>query len=181
MTFGLDFSKPQPKPTPKPTKTRERPPAVNARRDEDETDTSWSNTLRSEGSRLKPWEIEALEMEKYQSGTVDQPYRPSMAPVPAPKPKITQITAKSRTQPVESSGGRSVSPYNQSAKSASRSHAPQQYSPNAYSNDVTGGYGQHQAPNVVHLQYNSPMGLYSQENVRDAYIGQTQGRMAAPS
>lgn len=29
---------------------------------------------------------------------------------------------------------------------------------------------------VVHLQYNSPMGLYSGANIKDTYTGQTQGR-----
>jgi len=30
-------------------------------------------------------------------------------------------------------------------------------------------------PKIVHLQYNSPMGLYSRENIQDTYTGQTQG------
>lgn len=31
-------------------------------------------------------------------------------------------------------------------------------------------------PRVVHLQYNSPMGLYSGANIKDTFTGQTQGR-----
>ena len=30
--------------------------------------------------------------------------------------------------------------------------------------------------NVAHLQYNSPMGLYSNDNVRDVLTGQTHGK-----
>lgn len=34
---------------------------------------------------------------------------------------------------------------------------------------------------VVHLQYNSPIGLYSRDNIRDTYVGQTKGRALSPS
>lgn len=102
-TFGVDYTKPQPKPQPKATSSRPRPPAVNARREEDDIDGQpWSNTLRSEGQQLKPWEREALEAERYQSGTVDQPYRPHMSPQStAPKPRIVQISAQSTVRPQE--------------------------------------------------------------------------------
>ncbi|XP_064619602.1 PDZ and LIM domain protein 7-like isoform X4 [Lineus longissimus] len=33
---------------------------------------------------------------------------------------------------------------------------------------------QHDGPKVVHLQYNSPIGLYSKQNVDETYTGQTQ-------
>lgn len=33
---------------------------------------------------------------------------------------------------------------------------------------------QEDGPKVVHLQYNSPIGLYSKQNVKETYIGQTK-------
>jgi len=36
-------------------------------------------------------------------------------------------------------------------------------------------------PQVVHLQYNSPMGLYSQQNVQDTYQGQTRALTGQPA
>nr|KAG5695105.1 hypothetical protein BaRGS_015081 [Batillaria attramentaria] len=44
------------------------------------------------------------------------------------------------------------------------------------------GGGQQDGPNVVHLQYNTPIGLYSKENVQETYAGQTKALAAgAPS
>ncbi|XP_060582473.1 serine/arginine repetitive matrix protein 1-like isoform X3 [Ruditapes philippinarum] len=198
-TFGVDYTKPQPQQQPKPTSSRPRPPAVNARRDDDEMDGQpWSNTLRGESKMMKPWEREALEAERYQSATVDQPYRPHMhspQPPTAPKPKIVQISAQStvrQDQHSPSAAYRSVSPtvppkpYRSQAPppetSPYQSPTFQHLSPNAALNDVSGSYGQAgQAPNVVHLQYNSPIGLYSNANVMDSYVGQTKGRALSPS
>ncbi|KAL4240754.1 PDZ and LIM domain protein 3 [Mactra antiquata] len=186
MNFGVDYTKPQPPPQqPKQFSSRPRPPPVNRRDDDDLDGQPWSNTLKGESKLLKPWEREALEAERYQSGTVDQPYRPyTDSP---PKPRITQISAQSTARPAESqlspaAGYRSVSPSvppkpNRSSVSpAYQSPSLQQLSPYA-NNDVSGGgRGQEGAPNIVHLQYNSPMGLYSKDNVMDTYVGQTQGR-----
>ena len=197
-SFGVDYTKPQPQQQPKPTPTRQRPPAVNARREDDDLDGQpWSNTLRAEGHMMKPWEREALEAEKYQSGTVDQPYRPHMhspQPPTAPKPKIVQISAQSTVRQDQHSPApayRSVSPtvppkpYRSQAPppeiSPYQSPSFQHLSPNAAQNDVSGSYGQAGAPNVVHLQYNSPIGLYSNANVVDSYVGQTKGRAVSPS
>lgn len=198
-TFGVDYTKPQPKPQPKATSSRPRPPAVNARRDEDEVEGQpWSNTLRSEGQHLKPWEREALEAEKYQSGTADQPYRPHMHPVQpatAPKPRIVQISAQStarhQDQHSPSAAYRSVSPSVPPKPTRSQAPPPESYpyqsptlqhlSTDVAHNDVSGGQGYGTAPNVVHLQYNSPMGLYSNDNIRDTYVGQTHGRALSPS
>lgn len=194
MNFGVDYAKPQVQPQTHAKKpaSRPRPPPVN-RRDDDELDSQpWSNTLKGESQLLKPWEREALEAERYQSGTVDQPYRPhTQQPPTAPKPKITQISAQSTARPAESqlspsAGYRSVSPSvppkptRSPASPAHQSPSLQQLSPYA-NNDVSGGYGQGGAPNIVHLQYNSPMGLYSRDNVMDTYVGQTQGRALSPS
>ncbi|XP_052764634.1 proteoglycan 4-like isoform X4 [Mya arenaria] len=97
ITFGTDYSKPLPKPVSPKHKyaPRQRPPPVNRQDDELDTGAAWSNTLRTEARQLKPWEREALETERYQAGTVDEPYRPHTQPPVAPKPKITQISTQS--------------------------------------------------------------------------------------
>lgn len=182
-SFGVDYTKPQPKPAPsKPTTTRERPPPVNRRDDEVDTGSAWSNTLRSEGRQLKPWEREALEAERYQTATADQPYRPHTQPPVSPKPKQVQISTPTSARPVENSappaGYRSVSPAVPPKPSRSPTYAP--YQQQLCANDEpTGVSGQD--PSVVHLQYNSPIGLYSKDNIRDTYVGQTQGRALSPS
>lgn len=186
--FGSDYTKPQTYSTlPKAKKApRPRPPPVNARRDVDEMDgpTPWSNTLRSERS-MKPWEKEAMEHEAYQSSTANEPYHPSQAPLTAPKPKITQIFTQSTARPQQQSAGpRSVSPAvaRKPQHSPVRSPIPQQYNSYEPSYEPSGGVSGHpQQPNIVHLQYNSPMGLYSRDNIRDAYVGQTQGRASKPA
>ncbi|XP_052261860.1 PDZ and LIM domain protein 5-like isoform X6 [Dreissena polymorpha] len=193
-TFGVDYSKPLPKPQPSKHSgaTRARPPPVNARIDETDSGSGWTGTLRGESKQLKPWEREALEMERYQSGTVDQPYRPHTQPPVAPKPKIVQISAQStvRSSGQPSSGGqshRSVSPSvppKPSRTSASRPDHGNHLSTvfNSAPDNVSGGHrGPAGGSNVVHLQYNSPIGLYSKDNVRDTYIGQTQARAASHS
>jgi hypothetical protein len=38
--------------------------------------------------------------------------------------------------------------------------------------------GEQDGPQVVHLQYNSPMGLYSKENVQETFTGQTKAMAA---
>lgn len=182
--FGSDYTKPETYQTlPKAKKpSRPRPPAVNARREEDEVEgrSPWSSTLRGERN-LKPWEKEALEMEMYQGATATEPFRPSQAPTVAPKPRITQITAQSTARSSQhASGARSVSPaVRKPQHSPVRSPIPQhQYNSYEPHGDVSGPADQ---PNVVHLQYNSPMGMYSKDNIRDAYIGQTQGRASKPA
>lgn len=40
------------------------------------------------------------------------------------------------------------------------------------------GGEQKDGPQVVHLQYNSPMGLYSKENVQETFVGQTKAMAA---
>lgn len=42
-----------------------------------------------------------------------------------------------------------------------------------------GGAAQQSAPNVVHKQFNSPVGIYSAQNVADSYRGQTEGMAPA--
>lgn len=143
---------------------------------------------------MKPWELEAMQTERYQSSTADEPYRPHMQPTTAPKPRIVQISAQSSAGPPPeqnspSAGYRSVSPtvppkpYRPQAPPPTASQyqypSPQHLSPNVAHNDVSGGHGA--APNIVHLQYNTPIGLYSNANVMDTYVGQTQGQALSPS
>lgn len=193
-TFGVDYSKPLPQkqPSKHSSAPRARPPPVNARIDETDSGSGWTGTLRGESKQLKPWEREALEMERYQGGTVDQPYRPHTQPPVAPKPKIVQISAQStvRASGQPSSGGqgqRSVSPSvppKPSRTSAARPEHQNHLSPvaNHAPDNVSGGHrGPAGGSNVVHLQYNSPIGLYSKDNVRDTYVGQTQARAASHS
>ena len=184
--FGSDYTTPASYQTlPKAKKpSRPRPPPVN-RRAEDE---GWASTLKAE-KNLKPWEKEALEMEMYQGATATEPFRHSQAPAIAPKPRITQITAQSTARPQQSaprpshhaSGARSVSPATRKPQYApSRSpipHYQQQYNSYEPYGDVSGAP---ESPRIVHLQYNSPMGLYSKDNIQDAFIGQTQGRASKP-
>ena len=64
-----------------------------------------------------------------------------------------------------------TAPQQQAPRSASFTPvAAPAYSPNQA---AEGGEGE-DGPKVVHLQYNSPMGLYSNENVQETYKGQTQ-------
>ncbi|XP_052764621.1 proteoglycan 4-like isoform X2 [Mya arenaria] len=189
ITFGTDYSKPLPKPVSPKHKyaPRQRPPPVNRQDDELDTGAAWSNTLRTEARQLKPWEREALETERYQAGTVDEPYRPHTQPPVAPKPKITQIstqsTVRSTSQLSPGSGPRSVSPSVPPKPSRSHARLPHQQhlspAPHRAPDHVSGGYAPQDPGGVVHLQYNSPIGLYSADNVRDTYVGQTQGRAQA--
>lgn len=183
-TFGVDYTKPQPKPAPPKhqTNTRERPPPVNRRDDDVDSGVAWGGTLRSEGRQLKPWEREAMEAERYQSATATQPYRPHAQPPVSPKPKVQISTPQqSSPRPVENSspsaGYRSVSPAVPPKPSRSPTYAPYQQQICATNDDDIAG----QDPKVVHLQYNSPIGLYSKDNIRDTYVGQTQGRALSPS
>lgn len=78
------------------------------------------------------------------------------------KPWDTDVTYSPSQQPV-----RSV-PYNP----APYQNTLQQYSP--YKGPVTPvGDDKTDGPKVVHLQYNSPMGLYSNDNVEETLRGQT--------
>ena len=186
--FGSDYNDPASYQTlPKAKKpSRPRPPPVNRRDDEE----GWSSTLRAERN-LKPWEKEALEMEMYQGATATEPFRPSLAPAVAPKPRITQITAQSTARPQQSaprpshqaSGARSVSPaVRKPQHPPTRSPVPQpQYNSYEPYGDISGAPPDTPGtPRIVHLQYNSPMGLYSKGNIQDAFVGQTQGRASKP-
>ena len=177
--FGSDYTKPQTYQTLPKMKRESRPrPPVNARQDVDQVDgpSPWSNTLKNDRS-LKPWEKEALEHEAYQGSTADEPFRPSTAP----KPKITQIFTQSTARTQQSAAPRSVSPAvaRKPQRSPVRSPVPNYHNSYEPSGGVSGP--PEPQPNIVHLQYNSPMGLYSSSNIRDAYVGQTQGRASKPA
>lgn len=121
-----------------------------------------------------------MEAERYQAATATQPYRPHTQPAVSPKPKV-QISTPTNSRPVENSapaaGYRSVSPVVPPKPSRSPTYAPYQQQLCATNDDDVSG----QDPKVVHLQYNSPIGLYSKDNIRDTYVGQTQSRAFSPS
>nr|XP_022317991.1 integrator complex subunit 3 homolog isoform X3 [Crassostrea virginica] len=159
--FGTDYSK---GPTPAAVTVQQRPrpppvvqPPVNAAPPAtDEPDTSsfsrnWSGTLRSSGGP-RPWEQEQKEYimpSVIQSSEQQQqsPRRP--APAVSPKPSRSPQPRKPAASPQRQIVVRSV-PNDQ----AQQEQPPQD-----------GGQ-------AVHLQYNSPMGLYSNQNIEDTYNAQ---------
>ena len=159
--YGTDYSK---GPTPAAVTVQQRPrpppvvqPPVNAAPPAvDEPDTSsfsrnWSGTLRSSGGP-RPWEQEQKEYimpSVIQSSEQQQqsPRRP--APAVSPKPSRSPQPRKPAASPQRQIVVRSV-PNDQ----AQQEQPPQD-----------GGQ-------AVHLQYNSPMGLYSNQNIEDTYNAQ---------
>mgnify|MGYP000488248940 CR=1 FL=1 len=168
----------------------------------DEGDGGWSGTLRSEGRQLKPWEREAMVNKKYQSATATTPYRPHAqqphapqshapqphAPQPAPQPMVSpkpkvQISTPAPMSPRAPAPVENYAPpagYNRSVSPAvppKPMRSPTAPLPNFASyqpkvcstNDAVSG--QNSGKN---LQYNSPIGLYSRDSIRDTYKGQTQ-------
>ena len=118
-----------------------------------------------------------MEQEAYQGSTASEPFRPATAT----KPRITQIFTQSTARPQQSAAPRSVSPTVAPKPHRSPDRSPVPHHQNSYEpfGGVSGPPGQQ--PNIVHLQYNSPIGMYSSDNIRDAYVGQTQGRARKPA
>ncbi|CAG2191872.1 LDB3 [Mytilus edulis] len=170
--FGTDYSKPRPqqqentrfpRPAPPTQVPINRPPP---QPEIDEGPKPWTGTLRSESTGgIKPWEVEdqeyimpsQLEAMKQQQRSsrpqTRQPQQQRQPPAVSPKPKGTSQQIKVQ-----------VAKPQQSAPAPAR-----QISIRSVNNEPAEG-----GPKAVHLQYNSPMGLYSRDNVDKTYQAQIQ-------
>ncbi|KAJ8318634.1 hypothetical protein KUTeg_003725 [Tegillarca granosa] len=166
-SFGTDYTKTptgtpqsaQPRPPPPPQKPQ-RP--INAApddalqtRDLIDANAPWNQSLRSSGGP-RPWEHEGgdyvMPSQREQMQSSPKP----KAPPKQPKPQVVKV-AQQPQQP---------------AAPAQSKITIRSVSNEALDADKTG-------PSVVHLQYNSPIGLYSDANVQNTFNAQTQGRPAS--
>ncbi|XP_056018824.1 uncharacterized protein LOC125672255 isoform X3 [Ostrea edulis] len=157
--FGTDYSK-GPTPAAVTVQQRPRPPPVTqvpvniAPVSHDEPDTSsfskgWSGTLKSSGGP-RPWEQEKTE---YVMPSLREPeqQQTSKRPAPAVSPKPSRSPQPRKPAP---------SPQRQIVvRSVPNDEAQQEQPPQ-------------EGAKAVHLQYNSPMGLYSNQNIEDTYNAQ---------
>lgn len=157
--FGTDYSK-GPTPAAVTVQQRPRPPPVTqvpvniASVSHDEPDTSsfskgWSGTLKSSGGP-RPWEQEKTE---YVMPSLREPeqQQTSKRPAPAVSPKPSRSPQPRKPAP---------SPQRQIVvRSVPNDEAQQEQPPQ-------------EGAKAVHLQYNSPMGLYSNQNIEDTYNAQ---------
>ncbi len=111
---------------------------------------AWQGTLRSSGGP-KPWEIHEQESLVPTAGEAN--YSPAVA----------------HGQP--SPGGQTVTPHQPRVQSVH--YAPGQ-APEYRQNDPQAN--QDESARVVHTQYNSPLGLYSKQNVNEMLHSQTAGK-----
>ncbi|KAK2164236.1 hypothetical protein LSH36_67g03008 [Paralvinella palmiformis] len=134
----------------------------------------WSGSLRSSGGP-KPWEIHAGEHLVPGGGEVHVPTGPSSIPRQAPQSATfhpqqqqqQQQPPQHHQQPMTSPNVQPHSPRVQNVHYGPGGPQYQQLSPRAADPDTA---------KVVHAQYNSPLGLYSRENVQAALEGQTAGK-----
>ena len=167
VSFGTDYSKAQPSPPVQQQRPRAPPvmqKPVNAAPPPqmDEPDTSscakvWTGTLRSSGGP-RPW-----EQENAASEYIMPSQREAMQEQQSqrPKPPVSPKPARPQQQPVRPTP---VTPQKQIIVRS----------------DPSDSVDPQEGPRAVHLQYNSPMGLYSNANVQDAYSVQTHGQNVDP-
>lgn len=120
----------------------------------------WAGSLRSESGGPKLWELEDQEyimpsqreaMQQQQRQSRGQSRQQRQPPAVSPKP-----TAKGTNQIKVAVAPPKQSPARQISVRSVSNEAPD------------GGSG----PQAVHLQYNSPMGLYSRDNINQTYQAQ---------
>ena len=142
---------------------------------EDDSVPAWKNTLKSSG--VKPWDKELereIEMQARQDDYEAQKYHQQQA-------QLAQQAQQAQQQP------RSVDPQPPAPAPALAPPSPAratlspdpayqcQLSENSPVLPMPGNEPPpKEGPKVVHLQYNSPMGLYSSQNVEETLHGQTQ-------
>lgn len=122
---------------------------------------AWAETLRSSGGP-RHWEM--TQAESITPGSVPRQYREAHSEPPA-MPQVHRAN----------SGGSGVTPV--------QPHQPKiqvmRYGPTGqqvYEQHEAPQYGDSDSARVVHLQYNTPLGLYSRENVEQALEGQTHNK-----
>ena len=134
-------------------------------RQENHEKPPWSGSLRSSGGP-KPWEIQASEhLVPGGGGEVHVPTGPSSIPRQAPQSMTYQ--PQQHHQPMASPNVQPHSPRVQNVHYGPGGPQYQQLSPRAADPDTA---------KIVHAQYNSPLALYSKENVQAALEGQTAGK-----
>lgn len=170
QSFGTDYSSPQPKqveqprfpPAPKPV-----PPPVNRAPepvDQQDGPKPWAGSLRSESGGPKLWELEDKEY-----------IMPSQLEARQQQQQQQQRQSRGQTRQQRQPPAVSPKPTSKGTNQIKVAVAPPQQSParqisvRSVSNDASdGGNG----PQAVHLQYNSPMGLYSRDNINKTYEAQ---------
>jgi len=137
---------------PRPVNARPAPPSPPAA---NHAPPAWRGTLKSSDSS-KPWD---------QPGTILPGYPMTMSPQHSPAPQHQQ-----QLSPMSPSS-RHVQPHSPRVQNVhyTPGGAPeyQQHAPDEHDGD---------GAQVVHLQYNTPIGLYSRDNVEEALVGQTTGK-----
>ena len=119
---------------------------------------AWSGTLRSSGGP-RPWELAQAE---------------SIAPA-----SVRRQQRESRSEPPAAH----LPANTQGAGGPIQPHQPKiqvmRYGPTGqqrYEQHAAPEYGDSESARVVHLQYNSPLGIYSRDNVEQALEGQTSDK-----
>ncbi|KAI0227430.1 hypothetical protein LSAT2_022110 [Lamellibrachia satsuma] len=140
-------------PRPRPVNARPAPPSPPA---VNNAPPAWRGSLKS-ADYAKPWD---------EPGTILPAYPMTMSPQPAPQQQ--QQRQQQQLSPSPAGGVQPHTPRVQNVHYGPGG-APeyQQHAPDEHDGD---------GAQVVHLQYNTPIGLYSRTNVEEALVGQTTGK-----
>ena len=132
---------------------------------------AWAGSLKA-GGGVRPWEVAAAR-HVIPENTHSPPRGRSPQPPRSPQPQQVQHRVRQRSPrpPDAPDSGAPVQPHQPRVQTVA-------YGPG----DVAPTYSQHDPGNyegdakVAHLQYNTPLGLYSRPNVEEALRGQTAGQ-----
>ncbi|XP_064594573.1 uncharacterized protein LOC135461414 isoform X4 [Liolophura sinensis] len=151
--FGTDFSKPTQQWTPPSHNFRPAPVSP-------QPFVSQTTFMPASGEVDQPT-VPAWRGSLRQTGAKqwDEEYSPADYTSPAPPPTQPKpVQSRSVSKPQQAAPVRTAQPFNPAPRTI----------------PIVNQQGDAEGPRVVHLQYNSPMGLYSNENVQETLDGQTR-------